>query len=344
MKKRARVSVTRKMTAIVTAALIVISFAAVVSAGVFDDFYDYQNEDGTYSYYFTQGVCVTMDKDWYQKTVVIPDDGGAAFYHKASYDAWQQKGMTGGKLFTLGASVNTDFQNLPSFEYIGFDEEACMNYFAVLPTDYQAYAEDEAIRAEYDALWAGVKDVLAGIELQNGSGSSSGGTASAGESSGDDGLFTRVYQGDAFSLEIPSEWESREMEEQDMLLASPDGSDLPPLFFVQKVDGDVSALAYAAELEKEFLDTYGGGIVSEPEIITYEPADTDRKLAGFRGVYSAADDPAEYTVLEYLENIGDDLYQYYCCYVSGTEAEGEHEDETTYFEFLHAIDTMAIED
>ena len=148
MKKCAESSVFRKMTAAVMAVLLVLSFASVVSAGVFDDFYDYQNEDGTYSYYFTQGVSVTMDEDWYQKTMVIPGDGGAAFYHKASYDAWQQKGMTGGKLFTLSASVNTDFQNLPSFEYIGFDEEECMNYFAVLPTDYQAYAEDEAIRAE----------------------------------------------------------------------------------------------------------------------------------------------------------------------------------------------------
>ena len=63
MKKRAGVSVTGKMTAIVTAVLMAVSFAAVVSAGVFDDFYDYQNEDGTYSYYFTQGVSVTMDED-----------------------------------------------------------------------------------------------------------------------------------------------------------------------------------------------------------------------------------------------------------------------------------------
>lgn len=137
------------------------------SGGAFADFYDYQNPDGTYSYYFTQGVFVTMDKDWYQKTMVIPTENGATFYHKASYYAWQEKGYEeGGRLFTISATVNTDFQNLPSFEYIGFDEEEAMNYFAILPTDYQAYAEDEEIRAEYDSLWAGVKDVIAGIELQ----------------------------------------------------------------------------------------------------------------------------------------------------------------------------------
>ena len=135
--------------------------------GSFADFYDYQNPDGTYSYYFTRGVFVTMNKDWYQKTMVIPSENGATFYHKASYYAWQEKGFEGGgKLFTISATVNTDFQNLPSFEYIGFDEEEAMNYFAILPTDYQAYADDESIRTEYDSLWAGVKDVISGIELQ----------------------------------------------------------------------------------------------------------------------------------------------------------------------------------
>ena len=135
--------------------------------GAFSDFYDYENPDGTYSYYFTRGVVVTMDKDWYQKTMVLTDDSGATFYHKASYQAYKEQGYEdGGRLFTISASVNTDFKELPSFEYIGFNEEECMNYFAVLPTDYQAYAEDESIRAEYDSLWAGVKDVIADIELK----------------------------------------------------------------------------------------------------------------------------------------------------------------------------------
>ena len=57
--------------------------------------------------------------------------------------------------------MNTDFQDLPSFVYLGFDEEEAMNYYAALPTDYQAYMEDEAIRNEYDELWSGVEEVLA---------------------------------------------------------------------------------------------------------------------------------------------------------------------------------------
>ena len=139
--------------------------ASAVWAGMFDDYTDYQNPDGTYSYYFDQGVLVTMDEDWYQSTFVKTDDRGATFFQKASYDAYAEEGMEGGRLFTIGASVNTSFKELPSFEYIGFDEENAMNYFAVLPTDYQAYMEDEDTRAEYDELWAGVRDVIAGIQI-----------------------------------------------------------------------------------------------------------------------------------------------------------------------------------
>ena len=139
--------------------------ASAVWAGVFDNYVDYQNPDGTYSYYFDQGVLITLDENWYQNTIVKTSDSGAAFYQKASYDAWAEEGLEGGKLFTIGASVNTSFSELPSFEYIGFDEDSCMNYYAELPTDYQAYMGDEAVRAEYDALWAEVKDVIAGIRI-----------------------------------------------------------------------------------------------------------------------------------------------------------------------------------
>ena len=40
-----------------------------------------------------------------------------------------------------------------------------MNYYAELPTDYQAYMGDASIQAEYDALWSQVKDVIAGIRM-----------------------------------------------------------------------------------------------------------------------------------------------------------------------------------
>ena len=93
-------------------------------AGTFDGYWDFEQADGTYAYGFPR-ILVVMDKTWYQNTrVVLGEDGStASFYHKGSYNAYAEEGMTGGLLFTIGASVNTDFQDLPGFVYLGFDEE-----------------------------------------------------------------------------------------------------------------------------------------------------------------------------------------------------------------------------
>ena len=138
-----------------------------VSAGTFDGYWDFPKADGTYAYGFPR-ILVTLDENWYLNTRVIPGEGGmtASFYHKDSRDAYAKEGLDGGLLFTLGASVNSDFQNLPSFRYLGFDEEEAMNYYAELPTDYQAYVKDEKIRAEYDILWSGVEEVLDNVLIK----------------------------------------------------------------------------------------------------------------------------------------------------------------------------------
>ena len=155
----------KKIIALAAVLILTLTGAASVSAGIFDDYNDYENEDGTYTYYFDQGIKVTMDKDWYQKTMVKTGDNGATFYHKASYDAYAEEGFDGGRLFTIGASVNRSFENLPNFEYIGFDEEEAMNYYAELPSDLQAYMGDQQVADEYVELYQKVKDVIAGIEI-----------------------------------------------------------------------------------------------------------------------------------------------------------------------------------
>ncbi|MCR5596609.1 MAG: hypothetical protein K6G19_00385 [Lachnospiraceae bacterium] len=155
----------KRMIALLTLAMS-ITMVSSAWAGVFDNYVDYQNPDGTYSYYFDEGVLITLDENWYQNTIVKIEEQGVTFYQKASHDAWEKEGYEeGGRLFTIGASVNTSFSELPSFEYIGFDEDTCMNYYAELPTDYPAYMGDESIRAEYDALWAEARDVIAGIQI-----------------------------------------------------------------------------------------------------------------------------------------------------------------------------------
>ena len=152
-------------------ALVALVFAAMAGlcafAGTFDDYYDFELADGTYAYAFPR-VLISLDELWYRNTRVVTGENGStfSFYHTGSYEAYAAEGLDGGRLFTIGASVNTDFEELPGFVFLGFDEEDAMNYYAVLPTDYQAYMGDEEIRAQYDELWSGVEDVLDGILIK----------------------------------------------------------------------------------------------------------------------------------------------------------------------------------
>ena len=63
----------KKRITLLLTALMCLAGAGCALAGMFDDYYDYQNEDGSYSYYFDQGVTVTMDEEWYRNTIVIPE-------------------------------------------------------------------------------------------------------------------------------------------------------------------------------------------------------------------------------------------------------------------------------
>lgn len=130
-------------------------------AGIFNDYWDFEEPGEIHSYGFPR-IKVSMDQTWYRKTrVVLSEDGStASFCHKDSYNAYAEEGLTGGILFTLCASENTDFEDLPDVVYLDFDEEEALYYYALLPTDYQAYTDDENIRAEYDELRDGVEDVL----------------------------------------------------------------------------------------------------------------------------------------------------------------------------------------
>ena len=129
-----------------------------------EQFYDYKNDDGTYSYYFEQGITVTMSEDWYQNTMVLTDDDHATFYHKDSYKKYKEEGYEGGRLFTIACSDNTDYTSLPSFEDLGYDEANMLHYFIVFPTDLQAY-HDDADMAAYQRLYTSKDEVIASIEI-----------------------------------------------------------------------------------------------------------------------------------------------------------------------------------
>ena len=157
----------KRMIAMMVALLMLGCAMGACAAGL-EDFNDYENQDGTYTYYFDQGLFVTMPAEWYENTMVIADMTSATFYHRDSYERYAAEGIEGGgKLFSIGCFVNTDFEDFEEMTYIGFDEVEMLNYFALKPTDYPAYAADADVRAEYDALWAEIDDVIAGIRLSS---------------------------------------------------------------------------------------------------------------------------------------------------------------------------------
>lgn len=132
----------------------------------FEDFNDYMTEDGSYAYYFECGINVKMPEDWYRNVFVEAEQKFVTFYHQASYDKYLEEGdNAGGKLLTIGCSVNTDFKDYPGYTYIGYDEEEAMNYYYAVPTDYQGYAEDEAVKSEYDRLYSELEEVCKNITL-----------------------------------------------------------------------------------------------------------------------------------------------------------------------------------
>ncbi len=121
-------------------------------------------EDGSLVFYF-EDLMFRLPAEWKDKVVGLPGNSCFGFYHRASYEAYKAEGIeNGGFLFSLGASVNHDFAELPHFEYLGFNENSCMNYFFVLPSDYPAYMQDD-IRAEYDAMYAQMDEVIDSVVI-----------------------------------------------------------------------------------------------------------------------------------------------------------------------------------
>ena len=156
---------TKKATAAMTA-LVMMAVPMTAFAGDFEDFYDYQAENGKFVYYFENGVKLEMPEDWYQNVAVEAEESYVIFYHKDSYEKYKKDGYdAGGELLKIGCSVNTDFKDNPGYEYIGFDEEEALNFYYSTPTDYQAYTKDADVKAEFDQLLGELDEVCDSITL-----------------------------------------------------------------------------------------------------------------------------------------------------------------------------------
>ena len=153
-------------------ALVIVLMLCTLSALAELEYTESALSDGSPVYNFEE-LSLTMPASWAGKLTVIEEQGGAAFYQKASHDKYLEEGIEGGGfLFRLGASEHGGFSQLPAFEYLGFSETSKMNYYLELPSDYPAYSGDEAIRAEYDAMFADMDKVVAGVVFHDESGAS----------------------------------------------------------------------------------------------------------------------------------------------------------------------------
>lgn len=115
--------------------------------------------------YYTEDLELHLPASWIGNVLIVPSANGASFYQKASYDRYMEKGLSeGGFLFSLGASVNSDFSEQENYIYLGFSEKSAMNYFLSLPTDYPAYNED-GVREEWDAMHAAIRGIAQGAVI-----------------------------------------------------------------------------------------------------------------------------------------------------------------------------------
>lgn len=95
----------------------------------------------------------------------------------------------------------------------------------------------------------------------------------------------------------------------------------------------------AEQKAADVSDRYSNRVARQPEAATMEAA--GMKLTGFTALYSSEDGTATITHHDYIEVIDDITYHFVCEYVSSASG-GQHEDETTYFEFMHAIESFKV--
>ena len=147
----------KRILALALAMLIACALPALADFG----FREEGQSDGSVICHF-EDFDLTLPAGWEDKALMVDGDDGLSFYHAASYMKYLEEDIEGGGfLFRLGASVNGSFSELPAFKYLGFSESSAMNYYMQLPSDYPAWMGDEAIRAEYDAMYAQIDAIAA---------------------------------------------------------------------------------------------------------------------------------------------------------------------------------------
>ncbi len=116
--------------------------------------------NGKYVVYEFPDITLYLPSEWEDAITVEQKENGIAFYQTASLEKWAEKGFpNGGFLFELCASEDDDFRDLPTYKDLGFCDHVGLFFYLVVPSDYPAYMEDEAIRAEYDEMSGRIDEV-----------------------------------------------------------------------------------------------------------------------------------------------------------------------------------------
>lgn len=152
----------------------------------------------------------------------------------------------------------------------------------------------------------------------------------------------RIAENRSFSFECPAKWNVK-LFQKGVVASRNEDTDIPQiLVFPIEIEG--TADEETAAWKQEYMDTYKQRLADEPEPMEYKLSESGRKLSGVRVRISSEDGMETVTRIDLLEKLSGQYYRYSCAYISSTCKDGAYEDETTFFEFLHAVETMEIKE
>lgn len=150
-------------------------------------------------------------------------------------------------------------------------------------------------------------------------------------------LLTNKKNITSFSVQYAAGWCAEDR--SGALLLSKDGTENPPFITAEELGWVAVPEKFVPARMDLFKETYQNRMAQPPVDSTLELA--GRSYIGFTAKYSAVDGSATITRQEYVTVMDDIAYFLACEYVSG--AYGDlHEDETTYFEFMNALETFTV--
>lgn len=153
-------------------------------------------------------------------------------------------------------------------------------------------------------------------------------------------LFNNPKNLTVFLTEAPTEWKAED--QNGILLLSKNGSGTIPFISVEELGWGVkSPEGFITDQAEAFKKKYGNQMAMPPELSDTTVA--GMPLSGFTAKYSADDGSGTITRIEYIEVINDLSYHFVCEYLSSASGD-QHEDETTYFEFMHVIESLKIQE